>query len=402
MKLTRIKSAPKEQWLTGFKETRRIRKRKPATMVKAMSKLQRRRKRKRVRFQRTSSPGSTPGVISPKRDANPTKMHLTAYGGGVLINRAIDSVAEIKKCEGAVRWLDVRGLASAGTLKAIAQAFGLHPLAMEDVVNTHQRPKIESYDDHLFIVARGVEHQSSDHYELEQLSVFLGTDFVLTFQEREGDSLKAIRKRIQSRRGQIANCGADYLAYALLDLTIDQYFPVVERIAERIDDLEEAVDQHDSGLELLGNIHSTKTDLLSLRRAIRPQRDALHELIRTKHPLITDKTHVYLRDCLDHASQLLDFIEIYRETCTGLRDYQMMTLSNRMNEIMKVLTVISTIFIPLSFVTGLYGMNFDTSLPGNMPELNQPYGYIGAVCAMVVMASAMLVYFWRKGWLSQR
>lgn len=366
-----------------------------------MPKKNKDRRRKQHRFYRRSKPGAVPGTIVSLDDASPTTMHYVAFSSGSHTETSLASIDDLPKSHEGVRWLDVRGLADTATLKAIAREFGLHPLAMEDVVNVHQRPKVDTYDNHLFIVTRSVLGSSLDNVALEQLSMFLGPDFVVTFQERPDDSFAPVRKRIRSKWGQIRNSKSDYLAYALLDMTIDRFFPIVEQLADRIDILEDSVDQ-ESASGNLGSIHAIRNELLALRRCVRPQRDALNELIRSQHPLVSEGTRIYLRDCHDHASQLLDSIEVYREMCSSLRDYQMSMISNRMNEIMKVLTVISTIFIPLSFIAGVYGMNFNTSEPGNMPELNVPYGYVGVLGIMALIGGGMISYFWRRGWLGRR
>lgn len=357
----------------------------------------------RSRFVRRSKPGALPGTIAPATDAHPTVLFYTSYRSDELVEQELASLDTLQMDADHVQWLDVRGFADTATLQAIAERFRIHPLAMEDVVNVHQRPKMETYDDHLFIITRGVEPngqtESNSKVAQEQLSIFLGEGFVLTFQERPGDCFEPIRRRIVARRGRIRDRQADYLAYALLDYAIDSYFPAVENIADRIDSLETDINAQ-RGPDLLREIHAIRNDLLAIRRSLRPQRDACNELTRIKHPLIAEETQVFLRDCQDHAAQLLDFVEVYREMCMGLRDYQMSVVSNRMNEVMKVLTIISKIFIPLSFIFGLYGMNFNTALAGNMPELNQPFGYLGVLGAMSVIAMGMLAYFWRKGWIN--
>lgn len=360
------------------------------------------RRKHRPRFFRRSKPGAMPGIISPAVDAHPTVLYYIAYGGDQLVEQELETLDDLQLDTEHVQWLDVRGFANTKTLNAIAKKFGIHPLAMEDVVNSHQRPKVETYDDHLFIITRGVESngklKSNSKIVQEQLSIFLGKGFVLSFQERPSDSFEPIRKRIVGRRGRIRDRRADYLAYALLDYAIDSFFPAVEHIADRIDGLEADINDH-LGPESLREIHGIRNDLLAVRRSLRPQRDACNELTRIKHPLISEETQVFLRDCQDHAAQLLDFVEVYREMCMGLRDYQMSMVSNRMNEVMKVLTIISTIFIPLGFISGLYGMNFNTELPGNMPELNQPFAYLGVLAMMGLIVIGMLTFFWRKGWI---
>ena len=359
------------------------------------------RKQLKPRFRRQSPPGSTPGTLTATDDASKTKITRISYDKHGIHEQEIKTVSKLAKDESKVTWINVQGLREIDKLKQIAEKFRLHALAMEDVVNVHQRPKVEVYDDHLFIISRDVTHDKNGHIELHQVAMFVGAGFVLTFQERSSQAFASVKHRIVSGRGRIRQSGADYLAYALLDSTIDRYFPTVDTLANRLDELEEAIDSqfaHDH----LREIHAIRNDLLSLRRSIRSQRDAINELIRDQSPLISDSTRIFLRDCFDHTIQLLDFIEVYREMCSSLRDFQMSIASNRLNEVMRVLTIISTIFIPLSFIAGLYGMNFNTQLPGNMPELNQPYGYVVALSCMFAVAGGMIIYFWRKRWIGRK
>jgi len=220
----------------------------------------------------------------------------------------------------------------------------------------------------------------------------------VTFRQRAGDCFDPVRERIHTRRGRIRELPADYLAYALIDAVIDSYFPVVEQFADHLEALEDQVAMR-QGPQIIDRIHEVRNDLLLLRRSIRPHRDALNELVRDEHPLISSETRVFLRDCYDHTIQLIELLEVYREICADLRDYYLSIVSNRLNEVMKVLTIIATIFIPLGFIASLYGMNFNTHLPGNMPELNWPYGYVGAVALMASVALGMLAFFWRSGWI---
>ncbi len=275
--------------------------------------------------------------------------------------------------------------------------FNLHGLALEDVVNVHQRPKVEEYADHAFIVTRMI--QAGLPPTTEQVSMFLGEGFLLTFQERPGDCFDPVRARLRSSRGQIRDRQADYLAYALLDAVIDGYFPVLETLGERLEVLEDAVTAEPPEAEAT-QIHEIKRELLLLRRAVWPQREMVNALTRETSPYVTDQTRLYLRDCYDHTIQLMDIVETYREIATGLVDIYLSSVSTRLNEIMKVLTIIATIFIPLGFVAGLYGMNFDASAsPWNMPELRWYWGYPVALGVMAAAALGMLYYFYRKGWI---
>jgi magnesium transporter len=232
--------------------------------------------------------------------------------------------------------------------------------------------------------------------------MFLGANFLLTFQERTGDCFDLVRDRIRRRRGHIRERKADYLAYALLDAVIDGYFPVLEACGERLESLEDAVLDKPSG-EQSAQIHEMKRDLLTLRRAIWPQREMINALTRDSSAHVSDQTRVYLRDCYDHTIQLMDMLETYREIASGLVDVYLSSVSARMNEIMKLLTIIATIFIPLGFIAGLYGMNFDTGVsPWNMPELSWRWGYPFALGLMAVVAIGLLLFFRKRGWIGGR
>ena len=297
----------------------------------------------------------------------------------------------------AVTWINVDGLADIALIEAVGKLFNIHQLALEDVINVHQRPKVEEFDEHLFIVTRMLSEPSAK--ETEQVSMFLGKGFVVAFQERPGDVFEPVRQRLRRGSGQIRKLEADYLAYALLDAVIDGYFPALELRGEEVEHLEGLVVSKPRE-KLIGLIHETKRDLLELRRAVWPQREMLSALMRQEGTFIEERTKVYLRDCYDHIIQLIDIIETYRKVCSGLVETYLSSLSNRMNEIMKVLTIMATVFIPLSFIAGLYGMNFDTKVsPWNMPELGWRYGYPFALGLMLAVAGGLLWSFWRRGWI---
>ncbi len=357
------------------------------------------RKRRKPRFHHHTKPGGEPGTLKAVPDTPQSVVHLIAFNKDRLIEKRIEHIHQLQAYldQATVTWISVNGFGDTKTIKHIGELFGFHPLALEDVINVHQRAKVEPYGEHLFIVTRLVA-MTAEHLESEQISIFLGKNFVVTFQQRSGDSFDPLRERIRTGGGRIREAGADYLAYALIDAVVDSYFPVVERFADRLDDLDEEVATGQSP-SVTERIHDVRNDLLLLRRSVWPHRDALNELVRDQHPVIADETCLFLRDCYDHTVQLIELLEVYREMCADLRDYYLSLVSNRMNDVMKVLTIIATIFIPLSFVAGLYGMNFNTALPGNMPELNWPYGYVAAISVMASIAFGMLIYFWRRGWI---
>jgi len=300
-----------------------------------------------------------------------------------------------------VTWVNVAGLGDMHVVLKIGELFGLHELALEDVVHVHQRPKIEEYDSHLFIVARMVH--LNERASTEQLSLFVGKNFVVTFQEYAGDCFEILRERIRSsEKLPVRNSNADYLAYALLDATVDAYFSVLDEYGQRLDALEDELSVH-SSTEMLGRIHDLRTDVRVLSRAIWPQRENVHKLLNEHNQLISSETEIYLRDLYDHTVQIVELLATYREACADLRDFYMSVVSNRMNEVMKVLTIIATIFIPLSFIAGVYGMNFDVHASGwNMPELSWSFGYPAVLGFMASCAGGMLLFFRSKGWIGRR
>jgi magnesium transporter len=366
----------------------------------------RKKNRRQFGFHRRTAPGAAPGTIAVDPAAACSEIQVIAYGPDNFVEERFsgaDRLDELRKflARWPVTWVNIDGLGDAEVIRKIGQIFGLHSLALEDVVNVHQRSKVESYADHLFIVARMVH--LNDHLETEQVGLFLGKNFVVTFQESApGDSFGPVRERLRASRSHVREAAADYLAYALLDSMIDAYFPVLEVFGERVDELEEEALSLSRGQQTVARIHDVKNDLLVLRRAIWPLREAVNALQRDPTPLIHDNTRLYLRDCYDHTVQLIDLLETYRELGSDLRDLYLAAMSNRMNEIMKVLTVISTIFMPLTFIAGVYGMNFDPgSSPWNMPELRWYYGYPLCLLLMAIVTAIMFMFFRRRGWIGK-
>lgn len=346
--------------------------------------------------------GSIPGTLSIEEDATPPKIVLIDYNQTkatrtqLTIPEACIPYLETES----VSWVDVRGLGSEDILKRLGAVFKLHPLVLEDVVNVPQRPKVEDYEDQLVLISQMViPKEKGDGFWIEQVSFILGKSYLLTVQEEpERDCFEAVRDRIRTNKGTICRQGADFLAYALLDAIIDGFFPVLEDYGERIEDLEDEVVINPSR-KTLEKIYRVRRELLALRRSIWPQRIAINTLIRDGSPLISSDVRIYLRDCYDHVIQVMDIVETYRELTSGLMDVYLSSVSNKMNEIMKLLTVISTIFIPLTFVVGVYGMNFNPeSSPANMPELNWYWGYPACWTMMVAIAASLVYFFWRRGW----
>jgi len=279
-------------------------------------------------------------------------------------------------------------------IEKLGTAFDLHPLLLEDILSTAQRPKFEDYEKSIFLVLKmlrfGDDHQV---VETEQVSLIVGPNFVLSFQERVGDVFDSVRDRLRSGKGRIRKLGADYLAYSLLDAIVDSYFLVLEKLGERIEDLEEEL-VSDPSQKTLRHIHTLKREMITLRRSIWPLRELVGGLQRSESPLVAESTRVYLRDVYDHTVQIIDTIESFRDMVSGMLDIYLSSVSNRMNAVMKVLTIIATLFIPLTFIAGVYGMNFE-----HMPELKWRYSYAVVWAVMIGVASIMLAYFRRKKWL---
>jgi len=351
-------------------------------------------------------PGTIPDGATPPRPI----VRVIAYNRDALIDRVIESLDELPGIidAHAVTWIDVDQIHNAEAIMGLGTMLKLHRLTLEDAVTQHQRPKIEDYGEYLFIVTR-IPHRRSEAgrigagIETEQNSMCLGRRFVVTFQQRDrpGDCFGPVRDRLAHGTSRMRELGADALVYALLDVTIDAYFPFLEELGERLDRLEEAV-LASPGEALAQKIHLAKRDLIAIRRATWPLREAMAQVLREATPLISPGTRVYLRDCYDHAVQIIDLVETYRELGSGLMDVYLSTVSNRMNDAMRMLTTIATIFIPLTFIVGIYGMNFDTSSPLNMPELRWSFGYPAVMLLNLGIAVVMLVAFWRRGWIGPR
>jgi len=298
-----------------------------------------------------------------------------------------------------VTWVNIDGIHQVDIIKQIGAHYGLHPLILEDILNTGQRPKMEDFDDYIFLVLKMLHYDEKEQEIIaEQVSMILGSNFVLSFQEQEGDVFNIVRDRIRNNKGRIRKLGADYLAYALVDAIVDNYFVILERIGEKFEILEnEVVDSPTPNT--LQIIHKLKNDMIFLRKSVWPLREEISGLQRVESTLIKDSTDLYLRDVYDHTIQVIDTIETFRDMASGMLDIYLSSVSNKLNEVMKVLTIFAVIFIPLTFVAGVYGMNFNSKIsPFNMPELNWFWGYPFALSVMLIIGVLMLIYFRRKKW----
>ena len=353
-------------------------------------------------------PGEPPGTLRLQEEVIRRKPIITLieYDRMHLEEHVVEDREELASHldNQGVTWINIDGLGDIEVLRTLGSQFNLHPLALEDVLDTAQRPKVEQYDNYLFIVAHMIYRGRDKLMCGEQVSMFLGKHFLITLQEEaEFDVFEPVRVRIRAANGTIRKMGPDYLAYALLDSIIDHYYPVLEDVGARIDLIEEDL----VGLPTnspVGELHGHKRALARIRRFIWPVRDLISSLMHDEGGLVTKGTKVYLRDCYDHTVQLMDLVESYRDVLSGLMELYLSAVGIRTNEIMRVLTVISSVFIPLTFIAGVYGMNFQREvdgkkLPWNMPELYHPYGYFACLLFMLAVAIFQIVYFRKRRWL---
>ena len=290
-----------------------------------------------------------------------------------------------------VTWIDVRGLHRVNVIQSVGETFGLHPLVLEDILNTSQRPKIEEFEDYVFLILKMLTYdEETDEVHVEQVSLVLGPSFVISFQEMEGDVFDPIRERIRKGGGRIRNAGADYLVFAILDAAVDHTFVLLEKIGDAIESIEDDL-MDTPGPVVLDRIHVLKRELLFLRRSVWPLREVVGNLMKMEPGLVTERTEIYLRDVYDHTVQAIETVETFKDMASGLLDYHMSLMGNRMNEVMKVLTIIATIFIPLTFIAGIYGMNFE-----HMPELAWSWAYPAVLGIMAVIVLLMILWFKRK------
>lgn len=347
--------------------------------------------------------GAVPGTLVIPKEAPTPRITSIRYTASEHEATKVDDVDELKAAlkEDEVAWVDIQGFGDRSIMRKVGAIFGLHPLLLEDVVNVPQRPKVEAYGEQLLVIVRMVRVGEKDKHgepmvDMEQVSMVIAKNYVITFQEKYGDILDPVRNRLSLNKGIIRSRKADYLAYVIADTIIDAYYPVLEVVGNHLESLESVVIDNPSPA-VLGELNRLKNQLINLRRAIWPQREAINELVRGDHELLSEDVGVYLRDTYDHCIQTSEVAEMYREMVTGLMNTYLSSVANRTNEVMKVLTIMASVFIPLTFMAGIYGMNFE-----NMPELKYQYSYAVLWIAMALVAFAMLVYFWRKGWIFER
>jgi len=342
--------------------------------------------------------GLTPGTLVHvgERKIEKVRIRIIDYDETQLEEREVKKVEECFpfKDKPTVTWINIDGLHDVEVIEKIGNQFGLHPLVLEDIVHTGQRPKLEDLGSHIFVVLKMFYYdQEKNEVEAEQVSVIFGENFVISFQERVGDIFEPLRERIRQSKGRVRKAGADYLAYALIDSIVDNYFVILEQLGEKIEDTEQEL-ATDPDAATLQTIRAFKKEMIFLRKSVWPVREVVNSLERGESPLINESTGIYLRDVYDHTIQIIDTVESYRDMLSGMLDVYLSIISNRMNEVMKVLTIFAAIFIPLTFVAGVYGMNF-----GFMPELGWRWGYFTVLLVMAAIGATMLFYFRRKRWL---
>jgi magnesium transporter len=346
----------------------------------------------------TKKAGLSPGTLIHvgEKKVDRIRIQVIDYDDMHFEERDLDGIDECLtyKDKQTVTWINIDGLHKVEIIEKLGNQFNIHPLVLEDILHTEQRPKMEVFDDYLFIISKMLFYDEEQHQtNTEQFSLILGPNYVLTFQENIGDVFDIIRERLRKQKGRIRKEGADYLAYALIDAIVDNYFIVLEKVDEKMEILEEELTEN-PGPETIQMIHHLKRELIFLRKSVWPLREVIGILEREELHLIHEKTTIFLRDVYDHTIQVIDTIETFRDMVSGMLDLYLSTISNRMNEVMKVLTIIATIFIPLTFIAGIYGMNFEF-----MPELKWHWSYPLVWVIMIGVGALMVFYFRKKKWL---
>lgn len=347
---------------------------------------------------RSHKAGLPPGALVPIGKATSVSTTIDSIifnADELIVNQSVDaSHLDAHIDDKSIMWLDVKGLRQIQTVEMIGRKFNLHPLVLEDILNSAQRPKIEDYDDYLFIVIKSLVHDDVDFItQTGQISFVMGKNFVITFRDTESPLFEPVMQRLKVSKSKLREGKADYLTYSCIDLIIDNYFLILEKIGDRIETIEDALVSKPSN-QMLGQIHKLKTDLIFLRKSLWPLREIISRMLNGDIPFINESLRPYLRDLFDHAIHAIDTVETFRDIISGMIDIYLSSVNNRLNETMRVLTIIATIFIPLTFLSGWYGMNFD-----DMPELKWRYGYPMVITLAITIASSMLFYFRKKKWI---
>lgn len=351
-----------------------------------------------IRKKKGMSPG-TP-IFTGKQKIDNIKITLFDYNSTDFIEKEIIDPEELTKLsyDKRINWINISGIHDIAAIEKIGAIFNLHPLVIEDIVNVNHNPKMEDYDEYLFIITKMIEFDNqNDCLRIEQVSFILGKNYLLTFQEDEYDIFDILRGRIRENKGRVRSSGEDYLLYRLIDSLTDNYMLVLESLDEKIEKIEDhLIDNPDQ--TILESLHQLRKDLMKVRRAVTPLREIIYSLEKEPKEMIKKSTHIFLRDLNDHIKQVMESLENYREIINGMHEIYISNSSFRLNQVLKVLTIISTIFIPLTFIVGIYGMNFNTFSPFNMPELNWKYGYIFVMLLMVLIATGLILFFKKKKW----
>ncbi|HNP67608.1 MAG TPA: magnesium/cobalt transporter CorA [Aequorivita sp.] len=358
----------------------------------------RRKKPQTTKIQPKRARNLSPGTVTytGKKTTTVTELDIIDYSKEHYDRFETNNIQEAFTYEDSsnITWINVNGLSNTDDIVTLGNHFELHPLIQEDIVTTNQRPKIDEYEEYLFIVFKMLHYDENEHLTNEHISMVVGSDYVITFQEAEGDVFGDLRDRLEHGKGRIRGSGSDYLMFAILDAVVDNYFTVVEFLSNKVEILEDNLFDDKDDENMTEEIQELKKEILKIRKAVLPLREVINRLEKIESPLIEERTNKYIRDLYDHIIQVNESVEIYRDMIWGLMDMYMTTISNKMNEVMKVLTIMASIFIPLTFMAGIYGMNFE-----HMPELHLRYGYYYLWAAMILVFFGLLWYFKRKKWL---
>ncbi len=355
--------------------------------------------------------GAKPGSINISDDALKPVIMVYSYNEKELVSsqgKTLEVIlAQFKKCTDHTHWIQVKGLGDAELMEQIGLHLGINPLVLEDIVNTHQRPKFDEYDNYIFATSRIIHFNKDNELVNCQFSALVKENIIISFEENHEEYFDAVKTRLKAGKGAIRTAGPGYMCYALTDTILDNYFVVLASVGDMLDEIEDRL-YNSPDKSVMYNSQAIKRILIIVRRASWPERDKINEMIRTENPLIAPEVKLFLRDAYDHCIQIMDLLENYKEITSSIIDLYLSMVSNRMNEIMKVLTIISVIFIPLTFIAGIYGMNFSRVDPvtnkvmnGNMPELYSPHGYVYALLGMLVIALVQVIVFWKKGWFNK-